>query len=602
MKRRPLNLYQKFIGAMIIGGVLPMVIIATLIMNRIFLAYESALLDSYEQSLDYVAGSLANDMSQYDESLKLLYYYMESNNESYGFIYDNAYTIKGILDIEASDDFTERQATRERNLRMETFLRYIALTDQDIISTFFVDYKERVYGYANNSYFDDYELLKTTVNLTSIDQTSKEMAIYPTHSNAYFKNKDERVYSLSRNYFDLSGVVGKYKYLGTLFIEIDIRALDRLFKNTDIYENGSVFIVDGNDHCIYSNDEELITMSFDVSTLDTYDTESFLITDRYLDNGWRIVYRLSYGKIFDQIKGLRNIMIIILVGAVVTLLMSSALFSKKMTKPIRTMIQYMGHVEAGDLDFHIPVESEDELGTLSQRFNEMAIKLQSYINKSYVAQIKQREAELTALKSQIYPHFLYNTLEVIRMTAVDHDDLMVSEMIEALADQIHYIIGQSDDLVYLKKEIEIVQKYMFLLNCRIANHIDMKVDMSGLGEQRVPQLILQPVVENAYIHGFKPQNGSGRIEISCEVVDDVLEIVVMDNGNGMSTGELEAVRKRLNSDEKGIRNEDTWHSIGLKNVHDRITHLYGLRYGISIESNRGLGTLVSIRLPYESQG
>lgn len=592
-----LNLFQKFILVMIIGAILPMVMLSTLIMNRIFTAYESALLDSYEQSLDFVAGSLTNDMAKYDEILKLLYYYMEANEEPYALRYDNVYTIKSILEIEASDTVTEAQAIRQRNLGMETFLRYVALTDQDIASAFFIDYQDRIYGYAGNSYFYGTTLLKEAVDFRSIDHTSKEMSVYPTHINDYFKNKDNQVYSLSRNYFDLSGAVGKYKYLGSLFIEIDIKALERLFSNSEIYNKGNVYIVDQSNICIFSNNKELIAMDIEETVWGNDIEDDFLITDRELDNGWRIVYKIPYGTIFNQIKALRNIMFVILLGAVVSLMMSSIAFSRKMTQPIRTMIGHMGRIESGDLDISIPVVSNDEFGTLSKRFNQMAKELKTYIDKSYIAQIKQREAELTALKSQIYPHFLYNTLEVIRMTAVDHEDMIVSEMIEALADQIHYIIGQNDDMVILEKEVDIVRKYLFLLNCRITAEIDMKVSMSSYGNFQVPQLILQPVVENAYIHGFKPKQQSGKIEITCEIIESDLHIIVMDNGEGMTQEKLFEVRERLNSNERGIRDEDTWHSIGLKNVHDRISHLYGRQYGIEIESTQGLGTLVIIKLP-----
>ena len=138
-------------------------------------------------------------------------------------------------------------------------------------------------------------------------------------------------------------------------------------------------------------------------------------------------------------------------------------------------------VETGYFDIELPIRSKDEIGVLSKRFNQMSSALKTYINQSYVAHIKQNEAELTALKSQIYPHFLYNTLEIIRMTALeDQGGERVPEMIEALSEQIHYLIGPMQDMVPLEKELDIVSKYIYLLNCRISGKVQLMVKARGL--------------------------------------------------------------------------------------------------------------------------
>ena len=262
------------------------------------------------------------------------------------------------------------------------------------------------------------------------------------------------------------------------------------------------------------------------------------------------------------------------------------------------MMRQMSMVETGYFDIELPIRSKDEIGVLSERFNQMSRALKTYINQSYVAQIKQNEAELTALKSQIYPHFLYNTLEIIRMTALEEEGSeKVPEMIEALSRQIHYLIGPMQDIVPLEKEIDIVGKYVYLLNCRIGNRLQMMVNaQAGLAVQ-VPKLILQPIVENAYMHGIKPQKGKGSIMIETSVSGERFEISVMDNGIGMDEEALAKIMQLFESDEPGIKNEYNWQSIGLKNVHDRIRFLYGEAYGIRITSTPGVGTMVRILFP-----
>ena len=266
------------------------------------------------------------------------------------------------------------------------------------------------------------------------------------------------------------------------------------------------------------------------------------------------------------------------------------------------MMEQMSEIETGNFQVRLPVTSGDEIGVLSRRFNQMSKELESYINQSYVAHMKQAEAEMTALKSQIYPHFLYNTLEIIRMTALDKDDTVVSEMIEALSSQIHYMIGPMQDMVPLEKEVEITRQYVYLLNCRIKGKVHFTADLNGLSERRVPKLILQPIVENAYVHGMKPKAGSGHVMIEADHVENRMEISVMDNGVGMSTGELEQLKLLLEGSEPGIKNEHNWQSIGLKNVHDRIRYLYGEAYGIEITSTPGVGTMVRIVMPWREGG
>jgi len=264
-------------------------------------------------------------------------------------------------------------------------------------------------------------------------------------------------------------------------------------------------------------------------------------------------------------------------------------------------MKQMERIESGDFNIILPTGNQDEIDTLSRRFNQMSEELSNYINRFYVAGIKQKEAELTALRAQIHPHFLYNTLEVIRMTAMENEDEQVSGMIEALSAQIHYVIGEMRDAVPLEKEIEITRKYIYLLNCRINETIELYVELNGNGKAVVPKFILQPLVENAYIHGFKPKGGNGSIKIEVLKQAGNLTIEVWDSGIGISSLQMEHIQMLLKSEEIGIRNEYDWQSIGLKNVHDRIRYLYGDDYGIELFSIPSSGTIIRIKIPIKEE-
>jgi two-component system sensor histidine kinase YesM len=276
--------------------------------------------------------------------------------------------------------------------------------------------------------------------------------------------------------------------------------------------------------------------------------------------------------------------------------MASA-FSEKITSPIYAMMREMEKIEIGKFKVDIPVTSTDEIGVLSNRFNRMSRELQQYINRSYVAEIKEKEAELIALKSQIHPHFLYNTLEVIRMTALDESDEKTAKMIEVLSDQMRYIIGEARDIVPLQMEVDVIHKYIYLINCRYDGKVIFEVEANNLMNVMIPKLILQPIVENAFFHGLRPNQGEGTIQLTVEERDEKIVITIMDNGVGMKKKEQEKLEELLASDRPGNKEEYSWRSIGLKNVHDRLYYLYGEQYGITIISHENVGTAICVSVP-----
>lgn len=481
---------------------------------------------------------------------------------------------------------------------MNKFLRYASLIDQNVQGTYFLDKNDNLYGYFPNSFLgldmDSSEILP----VEDIDTSLKTMLVYPTRVNDYFHGQDSLVLTMSRNYFDVSGAVGKSKYVGTLFFDVDLSSISSVFEDMKVYDEGTISLINENGVCLFSNETERIGNIIGGEVSDNYqDNGAMIMINRQLSNDWLIKFELPYYQVFVQLQGLQRLMYIIIGISFVALILSSTLFTNRLILPIRKIMNQMSLVESGQFNIELPVTSNDELGVLSRRFNQMSRELNDYINKVYVSNLKQKEAELTSLRSQIYPHFLYNTLEVIRMTALDNKDHVVSNMIEALSDQIHYIIGKVDDFVPIQDEVNIIRKYVFLLNCRIKGELKLSVNYSESEKLMIPKLILQPIIENAYVHGIKPKHGSGTISLSVDHNEDRLEIIVMDNGIGMTSEELESLKDLLNSDEMGIRNEVSWQSIGLKNVYDRLKHLFGEEYGLEFTSTKGRGTLVKIKLP-----
>lgn len=600
---KKLNLYQKFSLVIFLLGLFPLLILSTAMMNRMFREYGESLRNNYEQAAAYVNDSIGDMFDTYNGIAKMPYYYNYSSEGKFEFNYMSFDNLRQIIyGIGVEPEKVEE--IRRNNMRI--FLSNVQAVDNSITGTHFIArdltgnilpfHKSRT-GLQNPK---DETVFNKRMGFDALDKNSKKFKLIPTHRNDYFPMHNELVFTVARNYFDLTGMVGDYNYVGTLFLDVDVLRIEEAFRNISLNPEDRVYVCDKDYNCYYSSDRDLIGMnlSSDSSIFKETDKE-FLIETDYNSYGVNVIITMNTDKAYQKLRKMQHMMYLFLGVTFAALLSGSIWFSKRLTKPIYHMMDRMSEIETGNFKVELPVTSEDEIGILSHRFNQMSKELENYINQSYVAHMKQTEAEMTALKSQIYPHFLYNTLEVIRMTALEKDDYVVSEMIEALSTQIRYMIGPMQDMVSLEQEVDIIRKYVYLLNCRITGKVKLAVNLSGFGKQRVPKLILQPIVENAFVHGIKPRDGSGNVLISAEQNDHRLEISVMDNGVGMDEAALMRLRELLAGNEPGIKNEHNWQSIGLKNVHDRIRYLFGEGYGIEVTSTLSVGTMVRIIMPWK---
>ena len=596
------GLYHKFATIIILVGIFPMIGLTTFIANRIIQEYYEAMENQYEQTTDYVAKSLVNMLESYNSVSTLPYYYNSNGEGSRLYLsYDN------FRKMIMGEKYASSTWENERNSDMTTFLQYIGSTDPEINAVHFVaNVDGKILGFHNSTYstyFRDEFLFFQAVRYDLLDKQSNQLLLIPTHSMKYYGEISDLVFTIGRNYFDLRGEIGERTYVGTLYMDINVHKIERIIQSVDFDKGEVIFITNENGDCLYSNQSDYISKNVSVELASGIKSEDLLVISSDLkDYGLHVTVMMETENAFHNIRELQRIMYMMLVLSILLVLFGSAYFSKKLTDPIRKMMQQMEQVENGEFDLELDTDSKDEIGLLSKRFNKMSYTLKSYIAQSYLAQMKQTEAELSALKSQIYPYFLYNTLEIIRMSALDEENRKVPEMIEALSEQIHYLIGPVRDVVSLEKEIDITRKYIYLLNCRIDHEIVFLVNAPGSERVKIPRLIIQPIVENAYIHGIKETGGGGVISIETERQDTLFVITVMDNGVGMDEKEVAELRLFLEGDQPGKRNHEDWQSIGLKNVHDRIRYLYGEEYGIEITSTLGIGTMVRINVPYLDGG
>jgi two-component system sensor histidine kinase YesM len=268
---------------------------------------------------------------------------------------------------------------------------------------------------------------------------------------------------------------------------------------------------------------------------------------------------------------------------------------RKLTSRLEKILSGMEQAMNGDLSIRLEVGREDELDIIAENFNDMCKNLDSYIQKSYIAEIEQKNAQMSALQSQINPHFLYNTLEAIRMKAISNGDKEVGKMLYGLAVVFRSQIKDSN-IINLAKEIYYCKKYLEIFEFRYQDNFRYELDCPDeYALIPVIKFIIQPIIENYFAHGIRLEDNDNCLILQVSEAEGDLIIQIKDNGRGMTQEQIDNKLKEL--DEKSTPEG----SMGVLNVHRRMIAAYGNAYGVFLEQNLPRGLCVTLKLPIKEE-
>lgn len=269
---------------------------------------------------------------------------------------------------------------------------------------------------------------------------------------------------------------------------------------------------------------------------------------------------------------------------------------KRMLRQFYSILKSIHKVQQGDLSERIEQYSRDEMGELSSQLNRMLDRIEALMEENIAREVLAKNSEIRALQNQINAHFIYNVLESIKMMAEIDEEYMISDAITSLGKLLRYSMRWVSGNVRLEEELEYIRNYLSLINLRYDFEVTLSLNIPDmLMEQEIPKMSLQPVVENAILHGIDPVAQDNTIYIKgwTEGTDCIIEIT--DAGKGMTEEELQALRLKM--EEKVEPGGGKGNGIGLKNVQDRIRMAFGEGYGLSFSSKYGCYTKVAFRLP-----
>jgi len=334
--------------------------------------------------------------------------------------------------------------------------------------------------------------------------------------------------------------------------------------------------------------DRLTTAESGVTMMEIDGKERIVSFDRSEITGWYTIAVVPPNELLDPIINnfIRNMLI---TGGILTLFFIglSSYFSNVITQPIRAMIHAISMTGEGKFQARFKEQGSYEFRVLMHRFNEMNDKIQRLIEENYIIKLREKEAEIKSLNLQLDPHFMHNTLNLINLIALEKGEDEISELITGLSYMMKYIV-KKDNLVTYEEDLTYLKSYVVIMTKRFEGKFTIEFDSDPqLLPTKVPKFFLQPIIENALIHGFNGLDRQGRILVSAYIDGNDRVFVVRDNGRGMTAEQI------------GYLAGSGGGSVGFSNVYRRIQAIYGERYGVSVDSVPGEGTTVTVRLPMD---
>ncbi len=319
-------------------------------------------------------------------------------------------------------------------------------------------------------------------------------------------------------------------------------------------------------------------------------------------NFFQIYVLKPYSLFNDEISNVIFMYIWYIFLCIVLSVLITLLFSSMFSRRIQFLKNQMHKVTSGNFVLNEEIRGTDEIFELYQDLKKMVDSMQTLMNDAYKSKIQsesfklnQVEAEFKALASQINPHFLYNTLETIRMKAYCNDDKETADLVKKLGKFMRRCLEVKNGMVTLESELEFTKSYLELQAARFGDRVSYSIYCEVDRNYKILPLIIQPIVENAFVHGIEGEKANGKIDIKVFYRSGQVIIEVSDNGQGIPADKLRELLAKLEKNDTS-----SGKSIGLTNVNKRIKMYHGEQYGLTVETTFGHGTAIRITLPQKA--
>ncbi|MDR6553474.1 sensor histidine kinase [Paenibacillus qinlingensis] len=399
---------------------------------------------------------------------------------------------------------------------------------------------------------------------------------------------------------------------GYVIVGLELSVLQNLF--AQYKENETMVIIDENGRILVDQDTSRIGTQFanfdqlpseEGSSFVKVAGEEYIMQSNQISSNWKLVSMAPYKSAAQQIESFRKTDFLIQLFFLILFAIVLLYVVRTLTKPIAKLVQTVVRIESGQLSERSNISGGDEVGRLGYVFDRMIDRIELTLFENKREQELKRKAELAMLQAQINPHFLFNVLNSIRLKIMMKGDEENAELISSLSALLRMTINRNNEYITLHEEIGINEHYVRLLNSRHGDRVVLRVSAaSDTLLIQIPRFLLQPLIENAYIHGLKSK--AGEITIVSRIAEDGrLQVEIQDSGVGMTPERLLTLRNHLEATPTTSvvveASSPSLSGIGIHNVFERLRMIYGLRFDYEIESNLGRGTQIILRFPQQPE-
>lgn len=411
-----------------------------------------------------------------------------------------------------------------------------------------------------------------------------------------------------QNYFGVAMPVfdteetGGYIFLGSVFLLFNVENLQGILDSALLNEEAASAVLDRDGNVMAGTDK----WEEEYALLGTpSEGNDYIVNTKELEqSGWKLINIIPKSSMLNNVNQMMQIMYITYVAVIIAMAAVCVTMYVRILKPIRRQMEFMTNYTE-DTGQRIEVLENNELGELAGKMNLMLDGIEQLNGRIIENQKKyleleyaKKQTEMAAYKSQINPHFMYNTFECIRGMALYHGEKEIAELAKSLSKLFRYNV-KGDEIVTIQEVLQNLQEYAKIIQYRFMGKykVEVKSDREALTE-KIPKMLIQPLVENAVLHGLETQVAGGSVETAIELCSEgKLKIVVRDNGCGIASEKMEEFREafRAYDENRCVYNKNQ--GIGILNVYQRIRLFYGKAADVSIESSEGNGTAITLILP-----
>jgi two-component system, sensor histidine kinase YesM len=418
---------------------------------------------------------------------------------------------------------------------------------------------------------------------------------------AYIERRSDGIVRDNR-YLTIVNKLNNYRTTGLygniLKIDIDVKYFSHLVESEKL--DGNIYLLDREDRVIFSNNNEIFNdiHKFRNFGEEHYQPNHIVINRNFGDNsyleGWKVVGVFPEKNIAASIRKTRNLVTLVALLSLIVTSLIILVIAHSIKSRLELVSKHLNGISTQKFKIIQTETGEDEIGKLIQEYNSSTTKIKKLIEEVYEAEIEKTKAELKGLQSQINPHFLFNTLNAVRLRCVLKDENETAQIVKHIAKMFRKLIDWEDDLIPIGEEIEFIRDFLEIQKYRYGDKLDYRISVDEeLMKYGIPKMCIQPLVENSSIHGIELIENTGRIDISIKTSEGNLCCSIVDNGMGISEERLAFIKGKL------AKGKTVNGSIGILNVYKRLKLYFGDAVVFDIISRSNEGTTVTFAIPLE---